>query len=71
MDGGRIFNWINLALHITQITPLLSSTFFPKEHEFNAALKYQITLETLEQCLTACYEEDDCTFVKYDKAKAC
>ncbi|KAK6753508.1 hypothetical protein RB195_012851 [Necator americanus] len=67
MHGGSILNWIKLALHLAQMTPLLTSTFFPREHEFNAAEKYQITLGTLDLCMSACYEENDCTFVKYDE----
>ncbi|KAK6753499.1 hypothetical protein RB195_012846 [Necator americanus] len=67
MHGGNNLNWIKLALHFAQMTPLLTSTFFPREHEFNAAVRYQITLGTLDLCMTTCYEESDCTFVKYDE----
>ncbi|KAK6754867.1 hypothetical protein RB195_013692 [Necator americanus] len=69
MHSGGSLNWITLVLHFAQITPLLTSTFFPRECEFNAAVKYQIRLDVQNQCMIACYEESDCTFVKYESIK--
>ncbi|CAJ0595606.1 unnamed protein product [Cylicocyclus nassatus] len=50
---------------ILQIHGADSCTFVDQEDDFVADVVYEMLKETKDLCLVTCYEEGDCTFVKY------
>ncbi|KAL6731681.1 hypothetical protein Aduo_002519 [Ancylostoma duodenale] len=54
-----------LVACLVWVQAIIACTFTKRSGNFNAAEKYEILLGSEELCLTACYEESDCTYVEY------
>ncbi|EYC08249.1 hypothetical protein Y032_0067g70 [Ancylostoma ceylanicum] len=66
MFGENRFILSTVCIHLAQvICSTIACTFTNVNGNFNATVKYEIMLGSEDLCLTACYDEYDCTFVEY------